>query len=164
MMECQVVIKMGRSQMKVQFTDGSATGYGMNPAMYTTDNLMVQRAIENSDHFKRGRIYEVCSVDLDDEVVVIRNPREKEAPMNSDISDVSDHSDAPDISDGVKVEAAVDKTAEAEEKALTEMEFDNNDDARDYLEANFGYVRSKLRNRADIVAAGEAKGIVISFT
>ena len=44
------------------------------------------------------------------------------------------------------------------------MEFDNNDDAKDFLESKFGYVRAKLRNRADIVAAGEANGIAISFS
>lgn len=165
MMEYQAVIKMGRSQMKVTFTDGSATGYGMNPAMYTTDNLMVQKAIENSEHFKSGRIHIVNSTDLDEEVQVISNPKheptpttepkeEPEAPAEGNAEESTEAEEEP--------EAPV--VTEPEKKPVTEMEFDNNDDAKDYLEQTFGCVRSKLRNRADIIAAGEANGVSISFT
>lgn len=163
MMEYQAVIKIGRSQMKVLFTDGSATGYGMNPAMYTTDNLMVQKAIENSDQFKRGRIHIVNSTDLEEEVHVISNPKqiEPEAPeLPDNKAEGKTEGEAPTVEpvEAVEPEATVD-----EPKPLTEMEFDNNDDAKDYLEQTFGCVRSKLRNREDIKAAGEANGVKIIF-
>lgn len=44
------------------------------------------------------------------------------------------------------------------------MEFDTNDEAKDYLEQQFGVSRSKLRTRADIMACGEGYGVKISFS
>ena len=46
---------------------------------------------------------------------------------------------------------------------LTQVEFSCNDDAKDYLEQTFGYVRSKLRNREDIINAGKAHNVEIIF-
>lgn len=166
MMEYQAVIKIGRSQMKVLFTDGSATGYGMNPAMYTTDNLMVQKAIENSDQFKRGRIHIVNSTDLEEEVHVISNPKSVagDAPEVPDTkAEGNNESESPVVAGATEVEATEAEAKADEPKPLTEMEFDNNDDAKDYLEQTFGCVRSKLRNREDIKAAGEANGVKIIF-
>ncbi|MCX4279262.1 hypothetical protein, partial [Muribaculum sp.] len=60
-----------------------------------------------------------------------------------------------------------DNEVEAEDNeaapANTQVEFSCNDDAKDYLEQTFGFVRSKLRNREDIVAAGKARGVDIIF-
>lgn len=173
MMEFQAIIKIGRSAMKVLFTDGSMNAMGTNPATYTTDNLMVQHAIENSDHFKRGRIHIVRTVPLDEEVHIDRNPKRETppapapdpAPLNGD-QNAPEEETKQDNEEESQPEEDV-KKAEEETPApttMTEMEFDNNDDAKDFLETNFGYIRSKLRNRADIVAAGEAHGIAISFS
>lgn len=179
MMEYQAIIKIGRSAMKVTFTDGSMNAMGTSPATYTTDNLMVQHAIENSDQFKRGRIRIVNTIDLDEEVYIDRNPKHEPTNTPNDgeaaapTADKDNHPDEHESKD--ETQEAVDEdaddnapvAAEAESSAsagLTPMEFDNNDDAKDFLESTFGYVRSRLRNRADIVAAGEANGISISFT
>lgn len=53
--------------------------------------------------------------------------------------------------------------ANAEAASLTQVEFPCNDDAKDYLEETFGCVRSKLRNREDIVNAGKTHGVDIIF-
>lgn len=185
MMEYQAIIKIGRSAMKVLFTDGSMNAMGENPATYTTDNFMVQHAIENSDHFKRGRIHIVRTVLLDSDVHIDRNNKRKEAPIEEtpaptpafipapeegvegDESAESDNTESqaeePIVEEPIVEEAPAPIPMEMT-KEITEMEFDNNDDARDFLETKFGYVRSKLRNRADIVAAGEAHNIAISFS
>lgn len=163
MMEYQTVIKIGRSQMKVSFTDGSATGYGTNPAMYTTDNLMIQKAIENSEQFKRSRIHIVESADLDEEVSVIRNVKKKEVPTTHE-AHVDGNVENPAVAEDKPANEEVEKLASTGKKAMTEMEFDNNDDAKDYLEQTFGCVRSKLRNRQDIITTGKANGIDISFS
>ena len=69
MMECQIVIKIGNtSKMNVLFSDGSITATGITPATFTTDNFMVQHAIERSHDFKNGRIYIVRSIELNEEV------------------------------------------------------------------------------------------------
>ena len=44
-----------------------------------------------------------------------------------------------------------------------EVEFSVNDDAKDYLEQNYGAVRSKLRTRSDILAFAEAHNVDIKF-
>lgn len=74
MMEYQSIIKIGRATLKVLFTDGSMTAIGQNPAKYTTSDFLVQRAIENSSEFKRGRITVVDTLELDEEVRIERNP------------------------------------------------------------------------------------------
>lgn len=159
MMEYQAVIKIGRSAMKVLFTDGSMNAMGLTPATYTTDDPMVQHAIENSDQYRKGRIRIVRSIPLGEEVYIVRNKRE-ERPIEAPNAEPES---AADGGEAVKAEDAPAEAAGAS-PALTEMEFDNNDDARDFLEAKFGYVRSKLRNRADIEAAGASNGIAIIFT
>lgn len=74
MMEYQTIIKIGRATLKVLFTDGSMTAIGQNPAKYTTSDFLVQRAIENSSEFKKGRIQVVDTIELDEEVRIERNP------------------------------------------------------------------------------------------
>lgn len=190
MMEYQAVIRIGRSFMKVTFSDGAVTAYGVNPATYTTDNLMVQHAIENSEQFKRGRIYVVNTTTLDKEERIVRNV---EKGLSTTMTEQPEASPADDRGDAEQettgsVEQAAEVTADVAEQPaeetteecmeteilpqagteksteLTPMEFDNNDDAKDFLVSRFGIVRSKLRLRADIVAAGEANGVAITFS
>ena len=81
---------------------------------------------------------------------------------------------APDVPDSVLIPvteistAPTDRNAEKEidlESGSTtiQVEFSCNDDAKDYLEQTFGFVRSKLHNREDIVAAGKTHGVDIIF-
>lgn len=56
MMEFIAIIYCGKTQVKVPFTGGSLSGYGVTPAKYTTENPMIQAVIENSDYFKSGKI------------------------------------------------------------------------------------------------------------
>ena len=70
MMEYQAIIKIGKATMKVPFSEGSMTAMGVNPARFTTENYMVQQAIEQSGEFRRGRIYKVSVIELDEEVKI----------------------------------------------------------------------------------------------
>lgn len=174
MMEYQAVIKVGRNNMKVLFTDGSISAMGVNPATFTTENYMVQHAIENSTDFKRGRIKVVNTIELKEELRIERNsvkpaaevPSPNSAPTPAPISAKS--VDAPVKEDENAPDTQADNEVEAEDNAeavpvTTQVEFSCNDDAKDYLEQTFGFVRSKLRNREDIVAAGKARGVDIIF-
>lgn len=49
------------------------------------------------------------------------------------------------------------------EDGLTEVEFSTNQEAKDYLTKTFGVKSGTMKNRADIVAIGEANGIKIIF-
>ena len=57
MIEWHALIPFGRgSTMKVDFTGGTLTGYGISPAKFTTSNKMVQDIIERSMYYKTGKI------------------------------------------------------------------------------------------------------------
>ncbi len=190
MMEYQALIKIGKATLKVLFTDGSLTAFGQNPAKYTTSDFLVQHAIENSSDFKRGRITVVNSTELDEEVRIERNPAKTSAEAEAKMVDVQADVQTADVQTvnaeaSVETPAAEAKTASeagaetpspsaeadaaeatAEEKAAeggTEVEFTDNQEAKDYLAKNFGVKASSLRNREDIKAAGETYGVKITF-
>ena len=48
-------------------------------------------------------------------------------------------------------------------ESLTEVEFSTNQEAKDYLTKTFGVKSGTMKNRADIVAIGEANGVKIIF-
>lgn len=56
-MEWVALIECGKATVKVHFSGGSLTGYGVTPAEFTTQNPMTQAIIENSKEFKSGKIY-----------------------------------------------------------------------------------------------------------
>lgn len=56
MVEQSTLIPAGNSRMRIDFTGGSVTVRGIEPATFTTDNLAVQKAIESSPLFHSGRI------------------------------------------------------------------------------------------------------------
>lgn len=209
MMEYQTIIKIGRATLKVLFTDGSMTAIGQNPAKYTTSDFLVQRAIENSSEFKKGRIQVVGTIELDEEVRIERNPAKPSTqtanvaakavidnkpteassshttPVAEDVADETteeadagvvtptDEADAETIEEEPETEsetnveedttseetAAEDNTAEGK----TEVEFTDNQEAKDYIFKNFGVKPGTMRNREDIKAVGETYGVKITF-
>lgn len=188
MMEFQAVIKVGRNNMKVLFTDGSMNAMGVNPAKFTTTNYMVQHAIENSPEFKRGLIKRISVIDLDENVQIERYtqpaapapaptpatesdnaPTAESAPEQTAEAD-DDDADAEaesEIAEAPEAEQEDTEAGEAPEAKAdlprVEVEFAINDDAKDYLEQNYGAVRSKLRTRSDILAFAEAHNVDIKF-
>ena len=175
-MEYQAVIKVGKNKMKVPFSDGSVSAMGVNPATFTTDKFMVQHAIENSTEFKRGLIHLVSTIDLVEEVEIegphsphlrqtrgaFSSPEDKPAEQTSLPESKPAEPGTETASQASEKSGASEESGELEEK-LTEVEFASNDEAKDYLEQNFGLVRSKLRNREDICKAGKANGVEIIF-
>jgi len=147
MMEYQAVVKIGKATMKVPFSEGSMTAMGVNPAKFTTDNFVVQHAIEQSGDFRRGRIHIVSVIELDEEVKI-----EGKSNVESRMSKVE------------SAQAQEAQATQAQSSAAKETkQFGCNDDARDYLEETFGVTRSKLRTRADILQYGQANGVEILF-
>lgn len=151
--------------MKVPFVDGSLSAMGVNPATFTTENFMVQHAIENSNDFKRGRIKVINVIELEEELRIESN-NDTPAPSPAPESPAAPVAEAAENAP----ETPAESTAESDEAdgnadtaPATQVEFSCNDDAKDYLEQTFGYVRSKLRNREDIVNAGKAHGVEIIF-
>lgn len=151
MMEYQSIIKIGRATLKIMFTDGSMTAFGQNPAKYTTTNFLVQRAIENSSEFKKGRITVVNAIELDEEVRIERNPTKVEEPQDT----------ADDTTKENVIDDAPKENTTADDK--TEVEFSDNQEAKDYIFKNFGVKPSTMRNRDDIKTVGLTYGVTITF-
>jgi hypothetical protein len=57
LMEWQALIPAGYGVVKVHFKGGSYSGYGQTPATFTTDNVALQRLIEDSSYFDSGKIF-----------------------------------------------------------------------------------------------------------
>ena len=182
MMEYQTIIKIGRATLKVLFTDGSMTAIGQNPAKYTTSDFLVQRAIENSSEFKKGRIQVVDTIELDEDVRIERNPAKpstqtanvaakaviEDKPAKASLSQttpVTEDADTKETADEPTEEVnagVVTPTDEADAETI-EVEFTDNQEAKDYIFKNFGVKPGTMRNREDIKAVGETYGVKITF-
>lgn len=146
---------------------------GVTPATYTTSSFLIQQAIENSNEFKRGRIRIVRTIELDEEIHIERpkpapaiaersNPTPTPTAEAEKIPEPTEEAEAAEnAEDGATSEKQPEESAPT--APLTQVEFSCNDDAKDYLEQTFGYVRSKLRNREDIINAGKAHNVEIIF-
>lgn len=161
MMEFETVIMVGQQPKKILFTGGSINALGTHPAKYTTDSLMLQHSIERSKQYKSGLIKRIRTVELDQEVLIGTNSRGNSKEVVSSEpemtgSETKEAADAPEEESGSV-------SADREANGLIQVEFEVNDDAKDYLEQNFGVARNKLKNREDIVEAGKANGVDIVF-
>lgn len=145
---------------------------GVTPATYTTSSFLIQQAIENSNEFKRGRIRIVRTIELDEEIHIERPKPATAIAERSNPAPTAKAEKAPEPTEDAEVaEVNAEDGATSEEQPeesaptapLTQVEFSCNDDAKDYLEQTFGYVRSKLRNREDIINAGKSHNVEIIF-
>lgn len=62
LIEWQIALQTGGVILRILFTGGSIGNYGVLPARYTTDNEVIQKLIEESPHFKSGRVYLIKEV------------------------------------------------------------------------------------------------------
>jgi len=56
LLEWHGIVEAGAIRMKVSFTNGTVTGYGVAPATFTTKDELTQFVIEHSEQYKSGRI------------------------------------------------------------------------------------------------------------
>lgn len=118
--------------MNIDFEGGLASGTGIRPATFTTRNEIVQFAIENSGHFKHGRIILVSEMDIEEPNEVIAEATEIN-PTD---------------------------TEEVVEDNLTEVEVSSLEEAVDYLVSNFDDAKKQqLRSKVTAKAFAETKGI-----
>ena len=186
LIEWHALLHLGKGRVKVTFTGGSITTQGVTPATFTTEDPVVQFAIERSPEFKSGKIKVVRRVKLEGLIPIERNglgPRSEALAQNhsgaeAGTSGLGPRSEAlaqnhsggmgQDGGGGFGAEDGAGSSEEGGETAaagigMTQVEFASNDEAKDYLEQNFGLVRSKLRNKEDIYKAGKANGVEIFF-
>lgn len=121
--------------MNIDFEGGLASGTGIRPATFTTRNEIVQFAIENSGHFKHGRIILVSEMDIEE-------PKEAIA-------------EATEI-----IPTDTEEEEEVVEDNLTEVEVSSLEEAVDHLVSNFDDAKKQqLRSKVTAKAFAETKGI-----
>lgn len=152
-------VKAGTIQVAVSFTGGTSSPSGAQPAYLVTKDPITQFVIENSKEFKNGFITLLMSQDIPGNHPRMAVP----TPLHLDKSAVEKTENASGEVGTNLEEAEAKIPAQTEESQMVKMEFSCNDDAKDYLEQHFGYVRSKLINREAIVNAGKAHGIEMTF-
>ncbi len=74
--EKHTVFFLGKTKVHVSFTGGQVTKKGVTPATYTTDDPIVQLAIEKSADFKKGAITLKSKYPLQGEVKIGKNEPE----------------------------------------------------------------------------------------
>lgn len=188
-MEWQALIRCGKATVTVHFSGGSLTGYGVTPAEFTTENPMTQAIIENSDYFKKGKIFlmrevegtgkfkefvkgqhanegnhkggQAATASAIAETALNPNGAPKtETPASDATGTVSDEDENLSY-DGDGVEAGIDPA----EGTVTEdgkriVEVTDIDDARDFLVDEFQIARSTLRSNVSVFRAAEEHNIV----
>ena len=85
LIEWHALLHLGKGRVKVTFTGGSITTQGVTPATFTTEDPVVQFAIERSPEFKSGKIKVVRRVKLEGLIPIERNglgPRSKDLAQN----------------------------------------------------------------------------------
>lgn len=132
MIEWSILLNVAGRIMNIDFEGGLASGTGIRPATFTTRNEIVQFAIENSGHFKHGRIILVSEMDIEEP---------KEAMAEATEINPTD-------------------TEVAAEDNLTEVEVSSLEEAVDYLVSNFDDAKKQqLRSKVTAKAFAETKGI-----
>lgn len=164
-MDYQVVINVGKSHLNIMFSDGTMTAFGSNPCRFTTENFILQQSIERSKEFKKGLIKVLHVIELNDDLKFENNTGEfikslddeshQDAAKSISV-DESHQDDAKSISDDESSDVEV-------QVSRNSVEFEYNEEAKDYLEKEFGVNRGTLINRKTIVECGKNLGVDITF-
>lgn len=115
-------IKAGAATVRVHFTGGALTSYGVTPAEYTTSDPFIQKVIEMSTYFKEGRI------------ILLRRTGVPEASKPVTLS-------KPKPSVGAKVEPEVKASCDVTVVAAGCLQ-----DAQAYLQERFGVSSRSVRS------------------
>lgn len=188
-MEWQALIRCGKATVTVHFSGGSLTGYGVTPAEFTTENPMTQAIIENSDYFKKGKIFlmrevegtgkfkefvkgqhanegnhkggQAATANAIAETALNPNGAPKTETPEADASGTVADEDENPSDDGDGVEAGIDPAdGTVTEDGKRIVEVTDIDDARDFLVDEFQIARSTLRSNVSVFRAAEEHNIV----
>lgn len=140
-------IKVGGATVRVHFTGGALTSYGVTPAEYTTSNAFMQKVIENSSYFKDGRITEVrrAAVDAPRKPAPKGKPKAQPTPQPTPAPPPAPVEAEPQ--EAAEPEHAAEAQAEeAEANGITKVPVTCLPDAQAYLQENFNISSYKVRN------------------
>ena len=154
-------IPCGTARVDIPFTGGSVSGNGTVPAQYTTEDPFVQVVIEHSEYYRRGRIVLISDIEGSGRFK-ISDPSNNPAPASpaAPVEETEDKGDTDDGEDTDEGENAPEAAPVDESTAsVTKVEVASLDEAKEYLNTNFGIVKSNLRSRTAIISHAEEHGI-----
>ena len=168
--------------MKVSFTGGNMSAFGMNPATFTTEDTLTQIIIENSQLYKRGRIVKISESWTEEEFPLRRpllnplSPAKGDDPADSPTLPAQEETgtwtedtpEDPQNDQGTETEASPEDyeppytplPSGEEEETMT---MGSNEEARSFLEETFGLTGLKSKTRAQLVAIAAEHGIRLEF-
>lgn len=174
---------LGKTKVRVSFTGGVITKKGVTPATFTTDDPIVQFAIEQSDRFKNGAVTLLSQYPVQGEVKIGRNEPEPQKPEEPIVqSPIPEQTEAP-----APVEASEDNSESAAENVLAAepevekeeadaadenapegsnlevIEVSCKDVAKQYLQEHFDEKPAPLRTIADVQECAAKYGITFNF-
>lgn len=174
-------IKAGAATVKVHFIGGALTSYGVTPAEYTTANPFIQKVIEQSSHFKSGRIIELRRVTIADAAkpanIAKSKPKKVAAqpapqPQNTvaapEVPADTQQTEAPAAETAAPSHEPTQVAEEATEETTTEETADGLmqiavscvQDAQAYLQENFNIPSYKIRTRPSAQRAAAEHGVM----
>ena len=150
LLEWHGIVNSNGVNMKVEFTNGSVTAYGVAPATFTTENALTQHILENSDQFKSGRIRLLKVVELPEEKSAAPEPSTEEKAENPAAEATPEEKGEEDGTGEVQVIEVADKS-----------------EAVEYLKEHYEdkeYTSFKLRSKDAFDAACKECGVEFVFT
>ena len=134
LLEWHGIVESNGVQMRVPFTNGSTTAFGVAPATYTTADELTQHIIEDSEQFKKGRIRVVRVVELEEPKKAAKAADKLAAPGEKDKS------------------------------GRKPVEVADEQEAKEWLKDNYGYTLTALRSRASFESACKESGVEFVYT
>ena len=151
-------IKAGGATVRVHFTGGALTAYGVTPAEYTTDNPFIQKVIEQSTYFKEGRIILLRKTELPDPVKPTKAQRPKQVEPNGKPAEPGTAPAAPVKSDIKAAEQPTEANAKTADNS-TIVEVSCLQDAQAYLQENYNISSYKVRSYEAAQRAASEHGV-----
>lgn len=146
LLEWHGILKAGGVSMKVSFTNGSTTAYGVSPATFITKDELTQFVIEHSEKFKRGVIKLISQKPLAEAEV---KAAQKAAP-------------AENVAEAPAPAHEAEAEAKSDEDGTTVITVSSKSDAVEYLKEHFkekAYTSVKLRTKEAFETACKECGV-----
>lgn len=138
-MEWHPEFRVGRTRLQVSFTGGHLCGGAITPASYETADPVVQKVIETSMAFRNGRIRAVCGYGATQSI----DPPAEDVVMH----------------DAVPISSVMEATASKAGSTCTVMEFEDIDEAADFLQDRKGIPIDRVLTREQCMAEASQLGI-----
>lgn len=128
-------VSVGKRTFSIPFTGGALTNQGSIPASYSTNNEIIQYAIEHSRYFAIGIVYLAQEIKTDEEIKKL------------------DQSSQPNP------QPASSKKSTGEEKAIKKIKVSDLQEAKNYLMENYPISGLSLRGEKSIMEQAKIFGI-----